>query len=522
MSIKKRISLFLILFAFVFTLGGEVILSAFAVRARAAVLTHSDVMDDLKADSSFDVSRYPLMTYDHFSALNSDEDETNDVEFLSVIQIAESQEKELFVYTYQPLNDVSDITASSITFATSESAIKDMDLTEDTVDFKKYDLKCVSYNGPFKKYLVEYFEVSDEFYRYYCISEIERPFDTLLDEKISNETITDFKAHSIGQAWCCYYENSELKYEMVTLKLVEIEPTITDELYYENGITWGSLVGVESSCVSHYIAFNINNYDVDKIIDASLVYRYRDYRKVNIIESGFVPGVKDVWNWIVGNESSSSTTTTVYPNGIDYKIKPLNIYDTDIAKSDSKGLLAKKYSWNRIMTGSDFVDQYKDQGGSWNEIEETTVKNSQFVFAFTETELESSQTVTSTGNDVFATTTYTTTLDGTEVAQVDILRLKFISNGVTYNLGVVGDTTTSDGKPGGVAEGLDLDGINETFEMLIRIICLIVLVIFVINVVIPIAKPILEFVFVSIKILLNFILNILTFPIRLIFKPKQK
>ena len=140
MSIKKRISLFLILFAFVFTLGGEVILSAIAVRARAAVLTHSDVMDDLKEDSSFDVTKYPLMTYDHFSALNSDEDETNDVEFLSVIQIAESQEKELFVYTYQPLNDVSDITASSITFATSESAIKDMDLTEDTVDFKKYDL----------------------------------------------------------------------------------------------------------------------------------------------------------------------------------------------------------------------------------------------------------------------------------------------------------------------------------------------------------------------------------------------
>ena len=106
---KNKILAILMFFALVFTLGGEVTLSVFAVRANAAVLTHSDVMDDLKADSLFDVSQYPLMTYDHFSALNNDEYETNDVEFLSVIQIAESQEKELFVYTYQPLNDISDI-----------------------------------------------------------------------------------------------------------------------------------------------------------------------------------------------------------------------------------------------------------------------------------------------------------------------------------------------------------------------------------------------------------------------------
>ena len=153
--------------------------------AFAKTTVTSDVMDDLSADSKFDVANYPLMSYDTFTAVNSDDINENNVDFIQVIQVGESEDGELFIYTYQPLNDVSDITASSITIATEESAIKDMDTKNDMTDFKKYDLECVSAEGSFKKYLVKDFEVGKGYYRYYCISEIERPFDTLLDEKIS-------------------------------------------------------------------------------------------------------------------------------------------------------------------------------------------------------------------------------------------------------------------------------------------------------------------------------------------------
>ena len=172
----------------------ELLFGLFGIRANAAASKKSGVMDDLSADSSFDVADYPLMSYDTFNAVNTDDNPNNNVDFIQVIQIGESEEKELFIYTYQPLNNVSDITATSINIATEESALKDMAIKNDMTGFKKYDLECVSSEGSFKKYLVKDFTVGNGYYRYYCISEIERPFDTLLDEKISDSTITDYNS----------------------------------------------------------------------------------------------------------------------------------------------------------------------------------------------------------------------------------------------------------------------------------------------------------------------------------------
>ena len=475
----------------------------------AAVSTYSDVLDDLKVDTSFRLTDYPTMSYDHFKELNSDKDLTNDVDYISVIQIAESENNELFIYTYQPLNDTSDITASSITFATVESAIKNMDV-DGATDFKKYSLACVSSYGPFKKYLVENFVVTGDYYRYYCISEIERPFDTILDKQINNETITNFKTHKVGQAWCSYYYNGNVKYEMVTLDVVEITPTLNGELAYENGVTWGSLVGIKSKCVSHYISFNIGNYEAERIIDASLEYKYRDYIKVHTVESGFAPAIGSLFG------RDTEFTSISYPNGESYKTMPLNIYDTDIASSSSKGLFAKEYYWNRIMTGPAFVKQYEDQGGTWVENNKSIVENSEYVFAFEETEYSSSQIYTP-GSDMFGTNTWTTTISGTEIAEVDILRLKFVSNGTTYNLGVVSDTTTSDGVFDGNADGLDIDiGLDNSLEKILSVILVVLLALVFVNIILPLVRPLFKTVIKGVSALLN----LLTLPLQFIFKRK--
>ena len=395
-----------------------------------------------------------------------------------------------------------------------------MDAINDSTDFKKYSLKCVSSEGTLKKYLVEDFTVKSDFYRYYSIAEIERPFYRQLDESLGDHTITNYKAHAVGQAWCCYYQDNQLKYEMITLKVVEIEPTISDELFYENGITWGSLVGINSSCVSHYIAFNVVNFDVDNIIDASLVYKSREYRTTNVVESGFSPGIKDVWNWIWGLEPSSSKTFTAYPHGQEYITKEIDIYQTDVVKSKGKGLLAKTYSWNRIMTGIDFVTQYEDQGGVWAEQNKSIVENSQFVFAFCETDFASS-TFIEPGEDLFSTSTYTTIVEGTEIAKIDILRLKFVADGDVYNLGVVSDTVTSDGIAGGVAGGLDVD-FDASFETIIALLGLLILVVLFGNVVFPILNPLFTALF---KLIFNagkMILKIFFYPFKLIFRYERK
>ena len=171
----KRITAFLLALFLVI----EVMFSLSPLRASAEGGTqYSNVLDDLSVDSTFDKAKYPLMSYDNFKSVNEDADSSNNVDFIQVIQISESKNGELFVYTYQPLNNVSDITATSINFATTESSILDLAKEkQEATNFKKYSLECVSSEGSFKKYLVKDFTVSNSYYRYYCISEIERPFD---------------------------------------------------------------------------------------------------------------------------------------------------------------------------------------------------------------------------------------------------------------------------------------------------------------------------------------------------------
>ncbi|UKI52459.1 MAG: hypothetical protein L6V79_02950 [Clostridium sp.] len=55
--------------------------------ARAESITYSEVLDDLKKDTSFKPENYPTKADDYS---------------LQIIQLAESTDKELFVYVYQP------------------------------------------------------------------------------------------------------------------------------------------------------------------------------------------------------------------------------------------------------------------------------------------------------------------------------------------------------------------------------------------------------------------------------------
>lgn len=510
----------------------SIIITPLTAHAQADV--NSNVIYDLSHDSSFDISQYSSLDLDNFKAVNSDTNPDNDVQVIKVIQIGESENNELFIYTYEPLLNVYGIKATSINIATTESAIMNMAVKDDTTEFKKYELERVSSEGTLNKYLVKDFVVSDNYYRYFAISEIERPYSLIIDGNLndSSTTITEYITHSVGQLWCCYYSNNELKYEMETLNVVEITPTHTGELLYPEGVTWGNLVGMDSMCVSHYISFNVDNYQVDKIIDASLVYKYREYEMEHTLETGIAPTILS-WFGV-----DTEHTVTRYPEGEDYSTKPLDIYDTDEVTYEGAGLLAKKFSWNRIMTGHDFVDQYESQGLTWNDKVKETVGSSQFVFAFCETSLETWQTSSTSGDGgVGSTTTYISTAKGTEVAKVDILRLKFMVGENTYNLGVVGNTTSSDGIPDGFGNALELDlsALNDLFnkikdslnnlqltlETVFAIVMLIVLVVVLVNVIIPVFKPLIKFVIKIITAILNAFISILTFPFR-IFTRKRK
>ena len=120
-------------------------------------------------------------------------------------------------------------------------------------------------------------------------------------------------------------------------------------------------------------------------------------------------------------------------------------------------------------------------------------------------------------------TTNITKVEGIEIAEVDVLRLKFVSDGKLYNLGVVADTTTSDGKFDSVADDLEIDMsfFNETFEKIISIILLLIGIILLVNVIIPVGIPLIKLLVALVSALIKVVINIVTFPFR-VFGRKRK
>ena len=101
------------------------------VFARAESISYSGVLDDLKKDSSFKPSNYPQKAEDYS---------------IQVIQLAESVDKELFVYAYQPSGKSKDLKASSINISTT---------INDAISFTNYKLELLNSNGVFYKYKVK-------------------------------------------------------------------------------------------------------------------------------------------------------------------------------------------------------------------------------------------------------------------------------------------------------------------------------------------------------------------------------
>ena len=108
---------------------------------------YSGVLEDLQKDEDFNIDDYPVNVADYS---------------LQVIQIAESEDDELFIYVYQPSADYVNLRASSINIA-SQNSIKE----DGSKGYLTYDLIFInSYNTLFK-YRVSNFSVVAELERWY-------------------------------------------------------------------------------------------------------------------------------------------------------------------------------------------------------------------------------------------------------------------------------------------------------------------------------------------------------------------
>jgi len=433
------------------------------IYVNAATDDYSDVLSDLKLNEDFDETNYLAYTLDEFNNVNSDGKPFNDVQFMSVITIAESSNKELYIYVYNPTYADLGINARKISMSNEKRE------GYEAKGLIVYDLQLLSTNGVFQKYKLKNYIISSETDRYYNFVSLYR--DTSNDvDSIIDDTITNFAAEKVGKQFVFYKLNGNYICECLDFEVLEIKVLLNDFFEIENGFTLGSLflgvLGSGKTLRAYYVVFDIDDYIVDYIIDADLEFRLvREYHYVEVIDDNI----------------------SVY------------LSNTDSVTYKPKGLSTGTYEWNRITKSKLYHDDLVAQGVHFNDDVATLLKENHFVFSYYEY-----------GQPNYSLWSYYTD-------EVTILRIHFVSEGEHYNLGVVTDITSPDNNPGGVGGGTDWEKLfkelGDGFDTLFMLIGIVILLVVVVA-----AFPIFKFVLDGLVLIISLPFKIIDY----IFPKKKK
>lgn len=350
--------------------------------------SYTNVLDDLQSDSDFDIVKYTIDDKD-FS--------------LNVITIAESTEKELFVYVYQPCMDLEATTINISIVDHNQSK-----------DFKNYDLSLINNQGVFYKYLVKNLIVGEP--HRYEISSIFRMYDSKIDSEPDNGNTIAEISYPVGKIFT--FVDGQLKVDDV--EYIQITDKYVGFVRYYGG---SSLFTIDS-CDSHFVAFSTDK-QIDKLLEADVYFQTRACTRSVIMTNDKT--------WFCGEMIDNYSYMT----------------DSDEVFYSGTGLWKHSYSWSRIQTVSEFLNNQNFEnvyrGALLNETIEYNlsensrkeIENKQWVLRFFESPYEKIKSGIS--GDYSA--------DFTRVFNVSILRLKFETDGIVYDLGVVDNKQTGKETP---------------------------------------------------------------------------
>lgn len=373
---------------------GVVLLMALSpTMASAETKTYSGVLSDLKRDATFKESNYPENPTDYS---------------LSIIQIAESEDSELFLYVYQPSRKTKELTACSINISTT---------INDAISFTNYKLELLNSSGVFCKYKVKDFTVRTDPVRYYVITSIYRPFDESIDQGTgNNNTITEVN-YAVNKQYCFGSINGNPYCSVVDIETIVVTDKFVGFVRYPDGFKL--YIG---ACDAHFVAFNTDR-PMDKLLEADVYYTQQKYEMSSAM--------------IVGKQETFGTKEDKYAY----------LKYTDKVEHNGGGWFAGTYRWDRIQTVSDFIRQENRENIYHGAI--LDVKTSSKLTDAALRELQGKQWVLR-----FAETSYEfNSMNGVTwqfssiVGDVTILRLKFETDGITYNLGVIDNKQTGSTEP---------------------------------------------------------------------------
>ena len=363
-----------------------------AVNASAAS-SYSNVLDDLRKDPNFTILKYPAGGNKYK---------------LDVIQIAESTDKELLIYVYQPYGK---ITASSISVSKTIGA---------SYEPKKYPLTLQSSDGVFYKYRADGFELEPDALRYYNISQIWRKYDHQIDPQPTDGQTTNEIGYKVAKLLTAATVNGSVTYTLKETQTVEIENPYVGFVRYPSGTGWTST----KSCDGHFVTFD-TDWDITRLMAATVTYKTRSYASS-----------------IVGGTEYGELSPAQYKT----------VSSDETAGNKLNGLFGEQYTWSRISRSEKFVNDIKLKDGT----EKDELLKRTWVLNFLETEYTTplgGDNVLSAVLGGVAGTIYNgfellfSENKGTLVKEVAILRLEFEVNGVPYNLGTVANVVTGSSNP---------------------------------------------------------------------------
>lgn len=392
---KMRVKIFVLLFALLILIIPFFSVFSFTAYAEDSV-TYSSVLEDLQKDETFNVEDYPLVENDYS---------------LQVIQIAESVNGELFVYVYQPSGEQIDLQATSINISTNE----------EDLFFIKYNLSLIHSTNVFYKYKVENFVVSEEDKRTYNISSIFRNYDSRFDEPTSDGQTISEVPYGVSQIWTATTDNGVVSYEREDMQTIQIESKYVGFIRYTDWFVYW-LTG--EACDSHFVAFS-TDHDIDKLYEADISYIKRTYKMTH--DTGILGG-----------------GVTIPPSSYEY------VYGTPIPVTDTLKytesvevvvgeIVTTRFSWDRIEKVSDFLAEEYISENITNSAKEA-IQEKDWVLRFYESDYE-------VWADSVGTVVVTEYETGERVSDVTVLRLKFETDGIVYNLGVIDNVQTGSDKP---------------------------------------------------------------------------
>lgn len=485
---KKRIIKYLsfILIAICFSIS---ILTATPLLVNSAYALdttgYSDVLKDLQKDDRFNIDDYPSVADDYS---------------LKVIQIAESTGGELFVYVYQPSAETKELVATTINISTGI----------ETLSYINYKLTQLSANGVFAKYRVDDLLVKTDVLRKYDISSIFRAWDKSIDEEPSGGNTISEVSFNVGQQWTATTYNNQVLYSNVSVETIEITNKYVGFVRYESdNNNWHS-----SACDRHFVAFNTDK-PIDKLLEADVYY---------LEQSMFC-------NYLDNTQiKNNKPFTKQFGNKVE-KYSYLTYTDRQEVEVGSSGLIGNKkvfkYAWDKIQNVNDFVSSVNVGSVYSRGIFDTHVQSKitqeglndlggmQWVLSFVNTDYSFDMHATGGGGSQRSSI----------VGDVTILRLKFETDGIVYDLGVVDNKQTGDGIQDNVNKVFnELTGWFKIFLIILATIfglLLIVVIVVVLTPFAPIFKAIFNAIGKFIKGILKVVWWVISSPFELLKSSKK-